>query len=141
MDIEELVPEASAQQVDGSSLYQAFLIAAGGAAVTTSIIRLLAVWLSDSITSDMDAFSWREPIVTSVVVAAAAAVFLFGLGKVTKAPFTVFTIVSAVIFVASLIPVWTQFPSGSASFGATLMHIAAGLIIWRVMDRYPRQYW
>lgn len=141
MEIEELIPEARAQQVDASSLYQAFLIAASAAAVATSIIRFLAVWLSDTITSDIEAFGWREPIVTSVVVSAAAALFLFALGKVTKAPFTIFTIVSAVVFAASLIPVWTQFPSTVSSVAATLMHIAAGAIIWTVMDRYPRQYW
>ena len=141
MEINELVPEAKGQQVDPSSLYQAFLIAAGGAVVVTSLIRLFAVWLIDDITSDMDAFGWVSPILASVVVAGAAALGLFGLGRPVPKPFTAFTIVATVVFAASLVPVWTQFPNAAASVAATLMHIGAGFIIWRIMDRYPRQYW
>lgn len=141
MEINELVPEAKSQQVDPSSLYQAFLIAACGAAFVTSLIRFLSVWLVDDITSDMDAFGWLPPSLASVVVAGVAALGLFGLGRLVPKPFTAFTIVAAVVFAASLVPVWTQFPNAAASVAATLMHIGAGFVIWRIMDRYPRQYW
>lgn len=141
MEIDELVPEAKAQQVDPSSLYQAFLIAAGGAAFVTSLIRFLAVWLVDDIQSDMNAFGWLAPIIASIVVTAAAAVVLLILGRYVPKPFTVFLVLSVVVFLVSLVLAWTQLPNASASVAASLMHIGAGAIIWRVMDRYPRQYW
>jgi len=141
MEINELVPEAKAQQVDPSSLFQAFLIAASGAAFVTSIISLLSVWLVSDITSDLDAFGLLPPSLASVVVAAVAALGLLALGRLVPKPFTAFMIIAAMVFAASLVPVWMQFPNPAASVAATLMHVSAGAIIWRVMDRYPRQYW
>jgi hypothetical protein len=135
MEIDELAPEAKQQQVNVSSLYQAFLISAGASAVATSLIRLLAVWLVSDITTEIDIFQWRQPIAASVIVAAMAALYLFALGKIVPKPFTAFKITSAIVLVASLIPAWTQLPNISASLAATLMHITAGSIIWQVMDR------